>query len=118
MTSQESPFACEMSAIPAGERDAHLTNIKSLFNAVKSIHELPNGYRFGLPAEREVLKLAAEFIALERMCCPFFGFGLEVEWELGEAWLSLTGRDGVKPFILAEIGDHLTGTKTTSSPSP
>jgi hypothetical protein len=22
-------------------------------------------------------------------------------------WLSLTGREGVKPFIMAEIGDHL-----------
>jgi len=35
------------------------------------------------------------FITLERLCCPFFGFALDVEPE------------GVKSFIGAEIGDHL-----------
>lgn len=38
---------------------------------------------------------------------PFFGFSLDLEPEGGELWLSLTGRDGVKPFIQAEIGDVL-----------
>ena len=41
------------------------------------------------------------------VCCPFFGFGLEIEREGGSVWLSLTGREGVEPFIMAEIGDHL-----------
>lgn len=54
-----------------------------------------------------MLLRAAEFISLERLCCPFFGFALDVAPEGGALWLSLTGRDGVKPFIAAEIGDHL-----------
>jgi hypothetical protein len=37
----------------------------------------------------------------------FFDFSLEVEREGGAVWLSLTGREGVKPFIMAEIGEHL-----------
>jgi hypothetical protein len=107
MIENESPFACDMSAIAADRRGAHLATIDKLFQAVESFRELPNGYTFRLRAELHVLMTAAEFIALERLCCPFFGFALEVEREDGAIWLSLTGREGVKPFIMAEIGDHL-----------
>lgn len=106
---EESPFACEMNAIPPEQRDAHLAVIKTLFQSVESIRELPNGYEFQLSNESEVLLAAAEFISRERLCCPFFDFGLEVECEGGAVCLSLTGREGVKPLIMAEIGGHLTG---------
>ena len=115
MTNEETPFACDMSAIPAGERDVHVTTSKQLFQSVERVEELSDGYRFRLSSEPDVLVLAAQFIALERLCCPFFAFGLEVEAKKGAVWLSLTGREGVKPFILAEIGEHLTGTKITSN---
>ena len=104
---EESPFACDMNAIAPEQRDAHLTLIERLFQSVESIRELPNGYKFQLSNESEVLLAAAEFISLERLCCPFFDFGLEVEREGGTVWITLTGREGVKPFIMAEIGGHL-----------
>lgn len=103
----ESPFACDMSAIEASQRGQHVATTGGLFRAVEEIRELPNGYAFRLPDESDVLTRAAKFIALERLCCPFFGFTLEAEPEVGSLWLSLTGRDGVKPFIMAEIGEHL-----------
>jgi hypothetical protein len=103
-----SPFACDMSAIAPDRRGEHMATIDELFRAVEDIQELPNGYAFKLPNEQDVLFTTAKFIALERLCCPFFGFAIEVEPEGGAVWLSLTGRDGVKPFIAAEIGDHLT----------
>lgn len=112
MTEKESPFACDMSAISADQRGAHLASIDKLFRAGESLHELPNGYTFRLRAESDesdLLLTAAQFIALERLCCPFFGFGLEIQREGGAVWLSLTGREGVKPFIIAEIGAHLPG---------
>ena len=107
MTKEESPFACDMTAIAADQRDAHLATINKLFRAVESIRELPNGYSVRLPNESAILVTAEEFIALERLCCPFFDFNLEIEREGGAVWLSLTGREGVKPFIMAEIGHHL-----------
>ena len=107
MTEKQSPFACDMTAIAAEQRSAHLANITKLFRAVESIRELPNGYSVRLPNDSDVLFMAAEFIALERLCCPFFDFNLEIEREGGAVWLSLTGREGVKPFIMAEIGHHL-----------
>ncbi|HEY0763169.1 MAG TPA: hypothetical protein VGD61_12430 [Pyrinomonadaceae bacterium] len=104
---EESPFACDMSAIAAAERSAHIATIENLFRSVRSSRELSDGYAFELPNESDTLLTAAQFIVNERLCCPFFDFALEVEREGGAIWLSLKGRDGVKPFILAEVGQHL-----------
>ena len=104
---EESPFACDMTAIAPEQRGAHIATIKKLFGSVQSSRELPDGYAFELSNDSDVLLTAAGFIALERLCCPFFGFELQVEREGGSVWLSLKGRDGVKPFIIAEIGEYL-----------
>ena len=107
MTEKESAFACDMTAIAPERRGAHIATIEKLFRAVRSRRELPDGYAFELPNESEVLLTATEFIINERLCCPFFDFALEVEREGGPMWLSLKGREGVKPFIMAEVGAHL-----------
>lgn len=96
-----------MNAIAPEQRGAHVATIEKLFRSVQTKRELPDGYAFELPNDSDVLLTAAEFISLERLCCPFFGFRLEIGHEGGSVWLSLTGRDGVKPFIIAEIGEHL-----------
>ena len=107
MTKKESPFACDMTAIAPEQRGAHIATIEKLFRSVESKRELPDGYAFELPNDSDVLLTAAKFISLERLCCPFFGFELQVEREGRSVWLSLTARDGVKPFIMAEIGEYL-----------
>ena len=104
---EESPFACDMTALAPEHRGAHIATIEKLFRSVKCSRELSDGYAFELPNESDLLSTAAEFIVNERLCCPFFDFALEIEREGGPVWLSLTGRDGVKPFIMAEIGEHL-----------
>ncbi|HET8580780.1 MAG TPA: hypothetical protein VFL31_07260, partial [Nitrospiraceae bacterium] len=81
----------------------------ALFGAVQEIRELPSGYAFRLPNEANMLLKAAEFIMRERLCCPFLGFGVEVEREGGPVWLRLTGAAGIQPFIQAEIGGILNG---------
>ena len=96
-----------MTAIAPDQRSAHIETIKKPFHAVQGMRELPEGYAFELPNESDVLLTASEFIINERLCCPFFDFTLEVEREGGPMWLSLKGRDGVKPFIMAEVEEHL-----------
>ena len=106
-TSQVSSFVCDMNAIRPEHRDRHMATALEVFQAVQSIRELSNGFAFRLPNETTLLMKTAEFIANERLCCPFFGFTVEFEPEGGSLWLHLTGRDGVKPFIQAEIGEAL-----------
>jgi len=55
-----------------------------------------------------VLLKAAEFISLEKLCCPFLAFRLDIDAEGGPVKLRLTGREGVKAFIREEI-DGLLG---------
>ena len=104
---KESPFACDMTAIAETQRAEHVDRIQKLFRAVEEIRELTNGYAFRLKNAADTLVTAAKFVELERLCCPFFGFILEVEAEAGDMWLTLNGRDGVKPFIMAEISSYL-----------
>jgi len=72
------------------------------------MRELSNGYEFRFTDESDVLRRLAEFVSLEKLCCPFLRFEIEVEAESGPVWLRLTGRAGVKEFIREEISG-LTG---------
>jgi hypothetical protein len=108
MNNSQTPyFYCDMKAIPPAERKQHEAITKELFRAVQATRELPNGYAFQFPNSKGVLIKIAEFIDRERLCCPFFSFAIEVEPEVGPIWLKLTGREGIKAFIQAEIGEAL-----------
>lgn len=100
-------FSCDITAIPAANRQQHLATMREVFGAVQAVQELPNGYAFRLSNANGLLMKAAEFIDNERRCCPFFSFTVEVEPAGGPIWLRLTGHNGVKPFIQAEIGEAL-----------
>ena len=104
----QSPFACVMDAIETQKREPHIANTRVLFKNVLEIIELDDGYAFRFSNEEDVLPSLTNFIVLEKLCCPFFGFAVEVEPEGGPVWLRLTGRDGVQPFIKAELGEFLT----------
>jgi hypothetical protein len=106
-SSQEPIYACDLTAIPPREREKHIATSLEVFRSVQTVHELPNGYEFLLPNDTGMLLKAAAFIANERLCCPFFGFALEIEPNGGPAWLRLSGAEGIKPFIRAEIDPAL-----------
>ena len=86
---------------------AHLATSRELFERLKTVEELGDGYRFRLESEPVVIVKTAEFISLEKLCCPFLNFALEVDAEGGPVWLRLTGREGVKDFIREEISGIL-----------
>ena len=99
-----------MSAIEPDRREQHIATGGEVFRAVTEILELPDGFAFRLPNEPDILVKAAEFISLEKLCCPFLGFVLEVRPEGGSIWLRLEGREGVKAFIREEVSGLLGGT--------
>jgi len=103
---EQSPLYCDLNALTDAERQKHVALSEKMFTALETVKELPDGYAFRLPATAEMLQAAATFIARERKCCPFYDFTLEVEREGGPLWLRLTGRQGVKEFIQAEMAQH------------
>ena len=104
-----SPLACDISAIAPEKRAEHLTTSRELFSQIVSIRELTSGYAFELGDGPDVIVKAAQFIALEKLCCPFLHFAVEIEAEGGPTWLRLTGREGVKEFVREEINGILGG---------
>lgn len=100
-------FFCDMSVFSAEERARHLTAISELFGAVVEIRESADGYAFRLDNRESMLTRIASFVEDERLCCPFFGYRIDVEPNGGPIWLSVTGPDDIKPFIRAEFGTNV-----------
>ena len=100
----ESPLICDLTAMDAEQRERYRVVAQHLHGTVQEVRELSNGYALRFSVAPSTVLLAAEFITLERLCCPFLTLVLEVECECGPLWLKLTGREGVKPFLRAELG--------------
>jgi len=97
-----SELSCKLTS---GElRERRETVIASLKAQVTQKQELKNGYAFKFPGSDQVLNELNEFIKTERECCDFFTFNLTISGDKSEAWLELTGAEGVKEFISEELG--------------
>jgi hypothetical protein len=92
-----------MSALSPEQRERHRALAGQLRSAVIEFKEIPHGYAARLPSDPATVVLAAEFMTLERLCCPFFCLAVEIASENGPLWLKVTGPDGIKPFIRAEF---------------
>lgn len=102
--SSESPLACDLDAISAGDRPRYNELRKMLAASAVGKRELADGIAVQISTERMPLPQLAEWISLERKCCPFFEFKIEVAPASGPVWLSLTGRPGVKEFLAQTLG--------------
>src|SRR5687767_12014387 len=100
---QETVIACDLSVFTPEQRDYHIALAGEVFAAVTEVGELPDGYTFRLPGDSSMLFKLAEFIRDERLCCPFWTFGVTVEPPGGSIWLQLTGPDGAKQAVVAEL---------------
>jgi hypothetical protein len=102
MSNNQPVIACNPSAIAPEARESHAATSKSIFSAdvIIETKELPNGYAFRLPLETPMLYKTVEFIANERLCCPFFTFTLVIGEQF---WLELTGIPEVKELIKVDI---------------
>jgi len=80
---------------------------RELFSRLEEIRELTDGYEFRLAEDPDTITRAAEFISLEKLCCPFLHFALEIKPEGEPVWIRLSGREGVKAFIREEISGLL-----------
>jgi len=93
-------FFCNANGMTAEERARYDALMLSLDIKNRPRHELADGIAFELPPESAVIVKAAEWMCLERKCCPFFSFSLELDRTVR---LSLHGEEGIKEFIGAEF---------------
>lgn len=95
----ELPIVCDPSALTPEQTERWMIVGKQMYQAVQEVRELPNGYAFRLPSDAAMLMTIAEDLSLERLCCPFLLFTLEIGPSDQPIWLSFTGGEGAKEFL-------------------
>jgi len=99
MTGESLPIVCNLGALSGAERTRR-AELAALVRAnTIRVVEHETGYLVHLRPETEVLARAEELIALERRCCGFMSWTLRPD----DAVLELSGREGTKAFIAAEL---------------
>jgi hypothetical protein len=101
MTAMAQPLACNLNALTPPERKEHTALSRRLIAAFGAPASTPDGWSFSLPIE--MLNEVAKWIDGERRCCPFLRFSLDVEPGAKTVGLTLSGREGVKEFLAAEL---------------
>lgn len=91
------PIACDPNALGQAQHDHYQQLHQTLFAAMQRIEEREDGYSLAFPAQ--MLSLVAEYVALERLCCPFLRFSIQVEPGRDALQLTLSGQPGVKEFL-------------------
>lgn len=101
--SNERPLVCRLDAFTKQQAKRHAALWARIQRRAEGIEELDSGYALRFPLDNELLIQLAEFIILERLCCPFLDFGLELFPERESIQLRLSGGGGVKAFLQQEL---------------
>lgn len=102
-------LACNLKAISAAERPRYNELLKRVREATRNRTEIPNGYTFELDSNTITLPEVAEWISMERLCCPFLVLQLSAAGNRPHWILTLSGPKGVKPLLDSEFPRHRTG---------
>ena len=97
------PIACILHALTPGQRNRRQELWERIQSRMEEIRSLVDGYALRFKGKNSDLVDLAEWISLERICCPFFRFTVEIPEGDLPCWLRITGREGVKEFL----ADHL-----------
>jgi len=97
-------FACNLKALTPEQRTAHEALTGRLFKSVETRREIPSGFELRVDSKKMSIVELATWVDDERRCCPFLGLAIEKEPQNGPLWLRLTGPEGVKDFLRAEMG--------------
>jgi hypothetical protein len=98
------PVACDPSAFASADSfAAHMTEGRRLLSLALERRELPDGWALRLPNDDGTLLSLVHWIVDERRCCPFFTFALDSEPLPGALWLRITGPEGAKDALRAEL---------------
>jgi hypothetical protein len=112
MKTHETDFACNLTVLDEHERERFTSVTNALFAVVQETRELENGFAFRFLNQPGRLVHIAEFIERENQCCSFLRFSLDVEPASGPIWLHISGADGTKQFLGAELAQIQSSEKT------
>ncbi len=95
--SEEIPIACTLDNKELQERRRNF--LSKVAESLIDYEKLPDGFRYRFPAEDALLQNLMSVINLERKCCRFLNFKLNLEAGKDFVSLDLTGGRGAKEAI-------------------
>ncbi len=99
---REPAVACVLTAIPVAERAQHVALAHRLFSTLAQERvELSDGFAIRFP--NDAFDAVTRFVANERKCCPFMAFEIGIKRESGPVWLRMTGPEGTRALLRAEL---------------
>jgi hypothetical protein len=100
-----SELVCRLDVFDPDERARYAALRTALRAETLEVQELADGYAVRLPSDPTAFRRAADWITLERRCCPFLALGLEWAGD-DRVWLRLTGSAEVKTFLGAMLASR------------
>jgi hypothetical protein len=98
----ETRLACRIDALDARQRERHAALVAELATAATGVEELGDGYAVRFPSQPYLFLRVAEWVELERACCPFLAIGIAFENGVGSIRVDLRGPAGVKEFLRSQ----------------
>jgi len=95
-------LACDLKAISTVYRPRYNDLVRRLRVAIQDRRELSDGYSYKLDTKKITLPEVAEWITMERLCCPFLTFQLDVKGK-GDSELTLRGPAVAKVILNEEF---------------
>ena len=100
----DEPMLCTLDGIDPEGRERHRELGVAVRERLVGVEELADGLALRYAMDSEFFLRLAEWATLERQCCPFLTLGLHLPSGEGAMELRLTGGEGVKAFLDAEVG--------------
>lgn len=100
MSESQHVIACDMTALTQEMRQRYDQLREFLAEAVEETKDCPAGYAFRYPSDAETCLRLAEFVTLERLCCPFLSVVITLDPNAGPLWMTFTeprGYQGLPP---------------------
>lgn len=101
------PVACQLRALDAEQRKRQKELLGIVRGKIQQTVELLDGFALQVPNDHATFMEVAEWVSLERRCCAFAEFVLEMRLD-DTIWVTVTGRPGAKEVLAAEMGIGLT----------
>ena len=93
------PIACDLGALSPEQRSREQALLAEFRAEFRNPQETAEGFSVLVSAEPMALARLGEFLALERLCCPFLTFDLSISTGRGPVTLHVHGGPGTKPFL-------------------
>ena len=102
MDNPDRTIACDLTRLNPDQRRREQELLRKLKKQWIQVDETDDGVWLSLPADPAELASLGELLGLERLCCPFLTFRLEVTRD-ESCRLYISGPPGAREFVVGEF---------------